>query len=382
MATYSLGQFSHVETLKHIGREYLIALLEPHAEFFAGRSVKIPSASGKEALDYDGLIEVFMAPGRDTPNDLADALFFINEMATFEGMDDLVEEARVAGLRLDGPNLTPADVAVQVWLQNKDILQQKHAEQFLTKPRSFEYFQTKENPVPEFFVPKAKTLRALERALDDWFDEHHRGRGTRVFAYAREDGCWFLVRHGDPFKREGSIDDGEPSSVYYRPEKFDVLVYDPKLGEIHMNARSKGEKDLYRAEFGRHIFGSPDFFPGTGKYTLEPLRTGGRNSLVCTDVDGMESVRLVEIQYAWGGKFHETETRKADDVFGALEERDRQMPQKARIVLARFKVKFTESKTPRTVTIRPSNVAQYQRDADSTLVEQWLLNRGFIKTGN
>jgi hypothetical protein len=68
--------------------------------------------------------------------------------------------------------------------------------------------------VPEFVLPKAKAIQALEHELDEWFLEHKRGRGTRVFVYAKEDSCWFLVRHGDPFKREGSLDEGKPSSVY------------------------------------------------------------------------------------------------------------------------------------------------------------------------
>lgn len=38
----------------------------------------------------------------------------------------------------------------------------------------------------------------------------------------------------------------------------------------------------------------------------------------------------------------------------------------------------TFSDTPRTVTIKPPNVAQYTRDADSVIVERWLRARGFI----
>jgi len=41
-------------------------------------------------------------------------------------------------------------------------------------------------------------------------------------------------------------------------------------------------------------------------------------------------------------------------------------------------VKFTDSKTARTVTIRPSNIAQYTRDSDAAVVEDWLTKRGFI----
>jgi hypothetical protein len=42
-------------------------------------------------------------------------------------------------------------------------------------------------------------------------------------------------------------------------------------------------------------------------------------------------------------------------------------------------VKFTGTKRPRSVTIRPPNMAKYDRDDDSDVVETWLALRGFIK---
>ena len=51
------------------------------------------------------------------------------------------------------------------------------------------------------------------------------------------------------------------------------------------------------------------------------------------------------------------------------------------LVRAAFKVKFADSKTPRSVCIRPSNIAEYTRDDDGALVEQWLTKRGFILAG-
>ena len=300
-------------------------------------------------------------------------------MATPEAMDVLLQEAENNGITLNGnPDPTAADVAVQVYLQDKDLLERKHAEQYLLKPRSFEYFQTDTHPIPKFKQPTAKALVALEKDLDDWFEKKKRGRGSKVFVYPKKDSVWFLVRHGDPLRREGSLDGGQASSVFYRPEKYDVLVYEPTIGEIRMHACGKGEKDLFRQQFGRHVFSKEDFFPETGKYTLEPLRTDGDASVVCTDVDGMEWVRLKEIQFFWGGAEKETEIRKANDVFAAYAGRGRTMPQKARIIRASFQVKFTDSKTARTVTIRPSNIAQYTRDSDASVVEDWLTKRGFI----
>ena len=379
MATYNLRRFAHAEGLKAIGREHLLALLKPHKSYFDSRGFTLPPPSASDGIDYEQLVNVLMSPDTTTPKGLIDALYFVHEMATPESMDILLHEADSNGITLDGnPDPTPADVAVQVYLQNKDLLERKHAEQYLTRPRSYEYFQTETSPVPKFRKPSQKTLSVLARDLDDWFEKKKRGRGSRVFVYPKKDVVWFLVRHGDPFKREGSLDGDQTSSVFYRPEKYDVLVYDPATGEIRMNACSKGEKEMLRQKFGRHLFNDDDFFPGTGKYTLEPLRSDGDASIVCTDVDGMEWVRLKEVQYFWGGAEKEIEIRKANDVFAALAARGRGMPSKARIIRASFQVKFTDSKTARTVTIRPSNIAQYTRDSDAAVVEDWLTKRGFI----
>ncbi len=379
MATYDLKRFAHVDGLKAIAVKHLLALLEPHKSYFDGRSLTLPPPSAFDGLDYEQLVDVLMKPDTNTPDELLDALFFVHEMATPECMDILLQEAEKNGITLDGtPDPTAADVAVQVYLQDKDLLERKHAEQQLLKPRSFEYFQTEERPIPEFEQPSSKTLTALEKALDDWYEKKKRDRSSRVFIYPKKVAIWFLVRHGDPMRREGSLVSGKPSSVFYRPEQYDVLVYEPTIGELRMNVCNKGEKDTLRREFGRHLFNNEYFFHGTAKYSLEPLRTDGEASIVCTDVDGMEWVRLKEIQYFWGGAEKEIEIRKANDIFAALAASGRSIPSKARITRASFQVKYTDSKAARTVTIRPSNIAQYTRDSDASMVEEWLTERGFI----
>ena len=379
MATLNLRRFAHPGTLKSIARGRLLTLLSPYASFLNSRGFRLPEQDGSENVDYEALAGILASPDTDTPAEMADALFFIHEMATPEGMDSLLTAAHDTGLALvDGQEHTPTDIAVQVYLLDRDMIERKHAEQFLARPRSFEYYQTDVSPVPPFRTPNAATLRAIQEDLDDWFETKKRGRGSRVFVYPKSDGVWFLVRHGDPFRREGAIDGDKSSCVLYRQEKFDVLVYDTRIGEMRMNARSKGEKELYRVQFGKHLFGSEEFFPGCAKYSLEPLRTHGADSIECIDVDGMEWARLREIQFYWGGSHSEIEIRKADDIFAALEDRGRSLPERARIIRASFQVKFTDSNSPRTVTIKPSNVAQYTRDGDSVVVEEWLAKRGFI----
>lgn len=262
MSTFSIRRFSNPETLRTVQPTHLLTFLNPFRTFFAGRGIELPVSLDADAFDYDALVDVFMSPGPDTPQELIDALYYVHEMATPEGMDALLDATSARGRAIaHDAEQTPADVAVQAWVLDQELVQEKHAEQFLAHPRSFEYYQSQRRDSLKFKVPKADALRALERELDDWFEQKRRGRGARVFPFPKDDGVWFLIRHGSPYRREGSICDGEPSSVHYRPLKFDVLVYDPRVGEIRINATSKGEKSLYRAAFGKHIFGDAEYFP-------------------------------------------------------------------------------------------------------------------------
>lgn len=379
MATFRLRHFSNPGTVRSIAPERLLSLLDPHREFFAQRGCALPAAGEADQLDYHALVSVFLTPDANTPRELLDALFLIDEMSTPEAMDSLIDAVVQSGRELDtDSDHTPADVAVQVWLLDQDILERKHAEQFLFKPKSFEYFKTDRAEIPQFVPPTTATRRVMEQSLDDWFDKKKRGRGARLFVYPREDEVWFLVRHGEPFKREESLHGADVESVCYRPLKYDVAVYNRYLGEVRINAQLVGEKKLYREQIGRHIFGDSDFFNLNKKYTLDPLRQYGLASMACGDIEGLESITLVEVHFLWGGAHREIEIRKATDVFAAFESRQRELPESPRIIKAVLKVKFSDSKTERSVTIRPPNIAQYTRDSDAVILEQWLEQRGFI----
>lgn len=377
MASFKLSRFfSQPAILRGIDPENLLSLLADHAGALAQLGLKLPELAEAAGIDYEHLRSLLMEPDR-LPADLREAFYFIHEMATNEGMECLLDAAEEAGIEIFGtPGPTPGDTAVQVWLMDRELLERKHAEQFLQNVRSFQSFGTRNTPVPRYRDPTPR-LTQIKKDLDDFFEKKKRGRNTKVFPYVREDSIWFLVRHGDPFKREGAIDEnGESYGAYYWPEKFDVLVLDPTDGELRINARNKGEKEEYRRVFGRHLYDDEDFFSVENKYTLEPLREKGEDAVA--PIEGMEDVLLTEIGFFWGGSFGEMEIRRADDIFSAYKARDRTFPTKPKIVKACFRVTFSDSKRPRTVTIKPPNEAQYTRDADSVIIEKWLKARGFV----
>src|SRR5690606_7067870 len=132
-----------------------------------------------------------------------------------------------------------------------------------------------------------------------WFQKRRMGCGCRVFNYTRGHETWFLIRHGDYYRRESAVaDDGSAASVLFRPEKFDVLVYDSFTNEIRINARTPTRRDRSRTTCGLELFGRENYFPETNNYPLDPIRRDGPASVECVDVPGLRWVRLVKIEYA------------------------------------------------------------------------------------
>ncbi len=429
MANVALRKFTNPDTLKHIGDRYLIELLSPYQSFFAGRGLalppqpspdrgaphpasghlmtrslpgprssadlrlqriplgssqlpQVPSAEKDGVLDCEKLAGILMTPDTDMPRDLADALFLIHEMSTKEGMDKLQEAAEACQPPLDLRGADePADVAVRVWLLQRSLLEELNAEHELARPKTFLSYLTDGNGVPQFTAPIDATRREWERRMDEWFEKKKRGSGCRVFIYPRDGECWFMVRHGEPYRREGSLEQGEPGSVFYRPQQHDVLIYDTAGGELRIHAGTQGERELYRKSFGLYVFGDENFLPGEGKYTLQPLISDGPAALNCLDVEGLEWVKLREVEFQWFGSGRgntEREIRKANDLFASFAARDFKFKEGHNLRRAVFHVKFADAKRPRSVTISPTNRAKYERDEDGSFLEAWLKKRGFI----
>ncbi len=384
MATIDLRRFTHPDTLRHIGVPYLVELLSPSREFFASRGLELPTSPTGGRVDCERLADIFMTPDTDMPKDLTDALYVIHEMSAPETMDKLIEAAEANDIDLALPDdPAPADVAVRLWLRARALLEETHAQHHLTRPKSFLSFTTDVQPAPPFTQPSDETRHAMETYMDAWFERKKRGRGCRLFVYPREGECWFMVRHGEPCRREGSLNNGQPDSVFYRPQQHDVLVYDIAQGEIRIHAGTKGERELYLRCFGRFLFGNENVFPGEGKYTLEPLIQYGVAALRNAGIeDSIEWVRLKELEIRWGdstrGEIVETEIRKASDLFAAFDVRQFRLQASHVLKRAVFHVKFRGVRTSRSVTLEPTNKAKYERHEDSSAIVKWLQLRNFI----
>lgn len=378
MPQINLRRFSNVDLLAKLNDRELRTLLSRYAGYFEKRQIRLDGP-----LDLERLAAVFLAPDEGLPESLVNALYLIHEVSSPLESEELVDAVRrdpALKKAIDlTTELTPLDLALKVFLVAPDLLEREHAERYVETRKAFEYY------LPEFAVPMTLTeldraVVGLERDLGAWFASKLKGEHVRVFAYPREDEVYFVVRHGEAFRRELALRGAEPTTVFYRPARHDVLVYQRRRGELGVNAATKGERELYRRTVGLHLFGSQDHFRrGQAKYTLKPLLDVESADLVCGDVDGLESVQLVDFSCV----------RPADDLanepfFELRVSVDGAKPLKAlipegsQIVSARFRIKFSRSLRPRHVTLRLPNIAMFTRDDDGQLVNEWLAKRGFV----
>lgn len=376
MPTFNPRLFTKADRLKNISVANLVALFNPWSDYLAGRGVVL--AGNEEDFPFERLSAVLMTPNDDTPTELVDALYFIHETASDFRAEDLLDIAAPIGLDLVlGDDATPADIAVRIWLVRPDLLRDSHSRTVVFNQKRFEYFRSRTpEPLPFPEVSEEQTLQ-IQAAFDDWFGNKRKGRGTRFLVFRRGRRVWMLVRHGLPMRREGKHQDsGETATELYRPQQHDVIVYDEVTGELGVHTTTKGEKELYLGTLSFILFNNPDQFSNKPKYSFDPLINDGVEALACGDIEGMDHVTLIEVQKFWG-TFSERETRKADDLFAAFGDRWQDRLRGGKITSATFKVRFSNSSKDRSVMIRLPNIARYDRDDDSDLVEQWLAARGF-----
>ncbi len=380
MGAFNPRKFVNPDTLRRVAFANLILLLTATAKEYLGKrhddgEPRADLRSDEAHFDYDRLAHVLLHPDDGYPDDLADALHHIAELADGDGVEMLQDEMGDAlDLTQFGDEPSPADIALHAWLIDRNAVEVVLGRQYLDKPKSFTAYLGPDLHGPKLPKLNDGALQPLVKHLKAWYLVKKGSDFVRVLAYERGDATWFLVRHAMPPRRESVVKDGKPTSTVERPEKHDIVVYTAGRDELAIHAATKGEEKLYCEAFGLHLFREGRSFTDTGKYTLKPLAEDRLNSLSVDDVDGIDSVVLVRLQVALAPGT--VQTISAPDVFAFYASREWKFPQKPSA--ATFDVKFTATKRPRKLTIRTPNVAKYHREGDKDFIDAWMTKRGFI----
>lgn len=162
---------------------------------------------------------------------------------------------------------------------------------FLRYPEAFQMaydlyaWRAVANSMSHYYLPSdlaafdAESLNAFKGSVDDFYGRQGKGRRCRLRHYSEDTAHVVLVGRGDyPQSQLVQENDGEIRTVFFRPAKEDVLLYDTSgLLSIKTSSRSSEDRMHYLAAFGTHILGkSPEEIRSLDAETvsLAPIRNG------------------------------------------------------------------------------------------------------------
>lgn len=380
-ASYSLKRFTRIQIIKAITPDVLREFLSPYADYLAGRGFNVGSIDA----DFDNaqakdLLSILVHPAADIPQSLVEALYHVDEMATPSGMELLVSEFKQADHTFECQKPTPADIAVRAWIADSSLFQRISAKQHHQMARVFRFYPTSQAEESARIL-SSSAIEALEEDLNNWSEAQMLGRHCKVFPFISEYEHCYMIRRGQPYARFNAINDGNPSSIVFQPEIFDVIAYNLRSRQLRVASSSTATRDLYRRLGGLHLFGDESYFVERNLLSLLPLATKGPEALVCDDIPGLLDVKLRKVQVIDGSARKRTLTWEEEDVYSNPDFVKRCS---GRLKISRVCLGFLTvgASRPRRCELRPPNIISLSRDEDVIPVGEFLQKRGFILGGS
>lgn len=385
MSKYRLQRFCDPDFLGQINPDFLGLFLSRFAAFFSEHGVSLD----RHDRHWHALIQIFANPPEDTPDELVQALYYLDEVSQEEYRDHLAEVL----WPFLSPDLSPpvqewstTDIAIKLWLENPSELERVHAKQLLHKQTGLEYYvvRHKQPPPPAPLNPNLDEAIAISLRLP--LQTLQKGNAVRVFSFDRSVDACFVVNFGTAYQRAFKIENGETKAFGYRPVEHAVLYYSKKDGEAAIRANGVQVTNAVLQSIGQHLLGDKQVFvkaDSPAKFTLEPLRTLGKQALACATCDDIATASLTEIRWGFGGGLNHKEHHTAADLFMAFEQAgkgERWIPHNARLRSATISFQQSRSAKARKVRLMPPNRASYDREGDCLFIEPWLRANGLVNS--
>ena len=378
MARRNLKSCLEADFLKKLKGTILLKILTPFRSPLKEKGFQFPDVeTGK--IEYPVLAGILAEPGEQLVA-LVEAIYLIANVGIDERFDELLAASKTLKISIPDAKITAPDLAALVYLKSPQTLERLERASLYERRRKFECFVAREREKPIDAAKLPKTLAPLEDDLRERFRKLKRGRRCTITRTDGDGEIRYLIQRGDPYTRQPSCDDENSGAAVYRPERTDFVILDLVNNELRINARGIAVVEMYLEVFCAHLFGDKNRFIYARKYTLAPLKEMGRASLVCSDIEGMQSVKLVQLEYRWPGFLDHRDNTRATNVFSALAPRWKAI-REAVFLMAKFKIKLTGEKTWRSVRIVPDNTAEFTHGDEGLIVEDWLRLRGFVLLG-
>lgn len=384
MSAYKLRCFGNPEVLRKVSFENLMRLLKKFKDYFVRVNFLIPDYATEDTFDYKSLISRLLNPMFDITTDLFDALVLIDAMSREEFFDILLEH--IVNKSYAQPlteKTSAADLAVQIYLNEPELLKRINDRVNMKDPRSFLTF-IGIRKTPDWHLPTEK-LDELQRLLNQISRSHGRGETVRISKFQRDNEFCFLIRKGEPFSRHGAIFPGhdETKNIICQFESFDVVVFNPENGRLRMTiggVKNTWMSREYPRMFGYAFFRDYEFFINKSIYDFDVIRNYGKSIMSWKNIPGISEIKFIECMIARSGAGRSKRTYKSNDVFLEWETEGIVLKKSDNFLRMKFQVLFKDCKR-KIFTLYSDNRSGYKYDNYAMLFEEWLLKNKILTLG-
>ena len=382
MAGSNLRKFKNPEVLRKFSFQRLLEMLDRYRGYFDRMNFRIDGVT-EETFDYDGLAtilsnQMFVGEYEELFNGFAlvgatSMECFNDVLRTFILKSDYADELT--------DTMSTADMALLVYLHDAEELNVLETDYAALKKRSFAMRMTQRD-TRNLFI-SSEQLHRFEEGMNQIFRAKNYGSTARV-TLAENDGreIVLLVRHGDPYRRQGIVVNGRQSrTIGFQPESYNTLSINRESGELRLGipANPKWLEEAYCKQLGMSLFNDYNAFSSPRINDLDKIKELGRNILVYHGA-GKVNISLLSITayFSAVGGMSGALMAAAGDLFRDMEQIHFDLSSLGRIIRAKFLVKIGQLE--RTISLDASNRSGYDYDDFGMVVDAWLRQVGIIHT--
>lgn len=375
MPSFHLPHFNDIAILRSIEPNRFRTFLLRFDNYLRSQGFTIPESAIFTDAHLQRLIGIFNAHDGSTPADMIEALFHISEVANDQGMEALLLVASKSGLELPEGDLTPADLALLIWLNDPDQLRRANCERIVLRFQSFYCFMNRTLEAPLFEMPADGVLKRIEERTNQFNRNRQRGGGAAVWMYEFGNEVAFLIRFGGSLKRDEIMDNDQCRPDIRRPVGYDLVVYNLETGELRIRADLVSERRFYCRLFSEQLFDDPEFFEHGETFNLDVIYRLGEDVQSPGLVFDIKRVTLIEIQEVLLGEKTLHVTFKSEAIFDAIREHNKRLTPTGRLLSAKFRILLEDSGEV-TVTVCSGNKIRLSRQVGTAAIDRWMIHIG------
>lgn len=382
MASSNLKKFTNPGFLRSLKFSNLIKLLRKFDGYFSGVVHFQYDNIEQDKFDFDRLAAILfdqMLVG--DYSELFNAFGLIGAMGTDSREDVLREYVDAQPYRDEVTDDTAvADLALLVYLHAPEVLNDIDVEFNATKKKSFAMRATRRDMSD--LVITHEHIAVLEEELNKIFVNRHRGNTAKVYTPSKEgDEYYFIIRHGDSFKRQGTVSQGKESrTLAFQPESFNLIVLNTKTGELRICVPAKPQwlEDSYALTLGKALFNDIAAFSETRCNDLERIKELGEKVLIYNGAADVRKISLIGLTFWSTSDCHMREILEssANNLFYDFSVLKRDISEIGKIFEAKFLFQIGDKE--RTIIIKNNNRSGYDYDDFGVIVDEWLRSVGII----